>query len=116
MAYSLGGSTIKSPNSVNEKIDTQASTKLSINNDRYKDITGSQKKIWVLSWGFLSPTNYATIKTVFDDHITNGTTKAFVVNETNLTINATVNIEFGRMEYIKGGSYYSIFELILTEV
>ena len=116
MAYSLGGSTIKSPNSVAEKIDTQASTKLSINNDRYKDITGSQKNTWVLRWGFLSPTDYATIKTVFDDHITNGNTKVFAVNETNLTITATVNIDFRKRDYIKGGSYYSIFELILTEV
>jgi len=116
MAYSLGGSTIKQPNSFDEKIDTQASTKLSINNDRYKDITGSQKGTWILRWGFLSPTDYATIKTIYDDHITNGNTKAFVVNETNLTINATVNVEFGRRKYRKGGSYYSIFELILTEV
>lgn len=116
MAYTLDSTTIKSPNKLTESNDNVSQISLSLGNSRYKDITGENKRTWILSYSLLSKADFETIFNIYEEHIDDGEAKTFVVNEDNLTINTTVNIEIGSRNFMRGGSYLSSMDLILTEV
>lgn len=117
MSYSLGGSTIKSPNSIKETNSTQVAQNRTLDGTVSRDYFGDNKRIWVLEYQNTSKTAYDTIKTVYDSYLSTATAVAFISTETNYTI-ASTNVHVDLLERgfgVKGTDYISDFTLVLTE-
>jgi len=115
MAYTLNSVTIKSPNRIVESNQDVSQVSLSLGNTRYKDITGENKRTWVLSYNYLSADEFTNIFNIYEEHLSDGEAKTLVIDETNFAVNTTVHISVGNRQFNKGGSYLSSIDLILTE-
>ena len=118
MAYTLDGTTIKNPQSINETVDNfQYAQQRTLSGSINRDYFGSNKRVWKLSYQNISKTAYDTIKTLYNTYTSTGTTVAFISTETNYAITTTnvhMNID-GRGFTVGGEDYISSFTLILTE-
>lgn len=117
MSYTLGGSTIRAPKSIDEGNQTQYAQQKTLSGSVGRDYFGSNKRVWVLRYENCSKTDFDTINTVYQTYLTSGTVQAFVSDETNYTIASTsVHIDLNKRSFsMPGSDYISDFDLILTE-
>lgn len=117
MSYILNGSTIRRPTTFKETNSTQVAQQQGLDGTISRDYFGSNKRIWVLEYRNVNPTDYSTIKTIYDSYLTNASPKTWQVTETNYTISqTTVHIDLLERGFsIKGSDYLSDFTLTLTE-
>lgn len=118
MSYLLDGSTIKSPNNIEELTQDLFVQQTALNNTRSRDYMGDTKRTWALDYVNTKKADYDTMKTIWDSYKATAAGKSFQSTETNYTIAATtVHIDLTRRRFSVGGSdYISDFTLILTEV
>jgi len=117
MSYTLGGSTIKAPNSIKETNSTQVAQNRTLDGTVSRDYFGDNKRVWILDYRNTNKTQYDIIKTIYDSYLSTATAKAFVSTETNYTI-ASTNVHVDLLERgfsVKGTDYISDFTLVLTE-
>lgn len=118
MAFTLNGTAIKAPQSIQETVDNfQYAQQRTLQGTINRDYFGSNKRVWKLTYQNISKTAYDTIKTIYDTYTSTGTAVTWVSTETNYSISSTnvhVNID-GRGFTVGGEDYISSFTLILTE-
>lgn len=117
MSYTLSGTAIRAPLTLNEKNLTQYAQQKTLSGSVGRDYFGSNKRVWTLSYENVNATDYATIYAIYQSYLTTGSAKAWVVDETNYTVAATtVHIDLLDRGFKVGGTdYLSDFDLILTE-
>lgn len=117
MAYILDASTIRRPTSIREENSTQLAQHRTLDGSIRRDYFGDNKREWILEFENVKKSEYDTIKTIYDAHLSTGATKTWEVTETNYTISSTnVHIDLKIRDFsIKGTDYISDFTLILTE-
>lgn len=117
MAYLLDGTTIKGPGQIQESNSTQMAQQRTLSGSINRDMFGSNKRVWILSYENVNPTDYGIIKAKHTTYLSTGTVVSWQVTETNYTI-ASVNVHIDIQERgfkVRGSSYISDFTLILTE-
>lgn len=117
MSYILSSTTIRRPTSLSEANDTQVAVQRALDGTIRRDYYGSNKRVWTLVYENVLPTEYNTIKTIYDSYLSTSNLKTWEITETNYTIPQTqVHVDLVERGFsIKGDSYLSSFELILTE-
>lgn len=117
MSYLLSATSIRRPNSINERNLTQYAQQKALDGSVGRDYFGANKRVWTLEYANTNQTDYNTIKTIYTSHLTTGETKSWQITETNYSVSATqVHIDLLERDFtIKGTDYLSNFTLILTE-
>lgn len=117
MGYILGGTTIKRPQGMDEKNNTQTAQNRTLSGAVVRDQFGSNKRVWLLDYANISKTDFDTINTLYQSYLTTGTVKTWQITETNYTISSTnVHVDLISRGFKYGGSgYLSDFTLVLTE-
>lgn len=118
MAYILDATTIRRPTSITEENSTQYAQHRTLNGSMRRDYFGDNKRQWILEYENTNPTDYTTIRTIYDSYLSTNDPKSWQSTETNYTIaEVDVHIDLKVRDFgIKGESYISSFTLILTEV
>lgn len=118
MSYILDSSVIRRPTSIREENSTQLAQHRTLDGSIRRDYFGSNKREWVLEYDNTNPTDYTTIRTIYDSHLSTGNSKTWAITESNYTVSQTnVHIDLKIRDFqVKGSSYISSFTLILTEV
>jgi hypothetical protein len=117
MAFLLDAQSIRNPQSIEETNSTQYAQQKTLNGDVGRDYFGDNKRVWSLAYRNVKKTEYDTIKAIYDSYLTNGTAKTWEITETNYTVSSTsVHIDLRVRNFtVRGSSYISDFDLILTE-
>lgn len=117
MAYTLDSTTIRAPYSIKETSTTQYAQQKTLQGTVGRDYFGDSKRVWVLEYRNTKVSDYNTIKTIYDAHITSGVTKNFVSTESNYAVSSTpCHVDLQVREFsVRGSDYLSDFTLILTE-
>jgi hypothetical protein len=117
MGFILDGVTIRRPNGVTETNSSQIAENRTLSGNVSRDIFGSNKRIWQMSYENCNPTDYAAIKAIHTSYLANKVAKSWQVTETNLTIAATtVHVDLLTRDFkVPGSTYLSDFVLILKE-
>lgn len=114
--YILGGVTIKSPASLIEANQTQALLYRTLQGTWNKDLFGSNKRIWSLRYENVSEDDYMGIFGKYEIAIQTGQPITWEIIQENYPIAETsVYVDMTERDFYKGESYYSTFNLILTE-
>lgn len=115
--YVLDSTSIRRPNSIEEKSSTQLAQHRTLDGTISRDYFGDTKRVWVLSFANTNPTDYSTIKAKYDTYLSNGTTQTWEITETNYTVAETrVHLDLVERGFsVKGSDYISDFDLVLTE-
>ena len=117
MAFVLASTNLKGPQSIEETNDTQVAVQRTLSGSINRDYFGSNKRVWKLEYANCNPTDYTTIKTIYNTYLSTGTTQTWAITETNYTV-SSVNVHVDlqvRSFTVRGSSYLSNFTLILTE-
>ncbi len=117
MAYVLAGSNIRAPFELEERNSTQMAQHRSLDGSIRRDYFGSNKRVWLLSYRNTKKADYDTIKTIYDSYLSTNAAQTWQVTETNYTISATtVHVDLQERGFsVRGESYISDFDLVLTE-
>lgn len=117
MAYILNSTTIRSPHSFSESNNTQMAQNRTLDGSINRDHFGDNKRTWTLEYQNVTPSDYNTIKGIYDSYLTDSQAKTFEITETNYTISETnVHVDLVERGFsIRGTSYISDFSLVLTE-
>lgn len=117
MAYVLASTTIRNPMNIEEGNSTQYAQQRTLDGSINRDYFGDNKRVWVLDYVNVQPSEYTTIKNIRDTYETTGTAVTWESTETNYTIaSTTVHVDLNRRQFNVGGNQYiSDFSLILTE-
>jgi hypothetical protein len=117
MSYTLDGTTLRSPQEIEETNSTQYAQQRTLDGSINRDYFGSNKKRWVLRYHNTKKADFDTINTIYAAYLATGTTKAFASSETNYTISSTnCHIDLTQRGFRYSGiDYLSDFDLILTE-
>lgn len=117
MAYTLNGTNIKAPNSLEESNNTQYAQQRTLAGTVNRDYFGSNKRTWKLSYKNILKADFDVINTIYAAYLASGTAVAWLSTETNYTISATtVHVNVDTRGFSVGGSdYISSFTLVLTE-
>lgn len=115
--FILDGTTIKGPGQISESNSTQTAQQRTLDGSVNRDMMGSNKRVWVLSYENVNPTDYNTIKAKHTAYLNTGTVVTFESTESNYTIASTnVHIDVQQRGFkVRGSSYISDFDLILSE-
>lgn len=117
MSYILSGSTLRSPQTIDESNSTQVAQNRTLAGTVTRDYFGSNKRAWKLSYGTTKKADFDTINTIYQAYLLSGTAVSFSSTETNYTISSTsvhVDLQVRRFS-MPGSDYVSDFDLILTE-
>lgn len=117
MSYLLDGAAIRAPHNIEELTDDIFVQHTTLDNTRSRDYMGTTKRRWALDYINTKPSDYDTIKTIWDSYKANAQAKTFQSTETNYTIASTnVHIDLTQRTFSVGGdTYISDFTLVLTE-
>lgn len=117
MSYLLDSTTIRRPSSLEEVNSTQMAQHRTLDGTVSRDYFGDNKRVWRLAYRNVSPTDYSTISAIYQDYLSSGSTKTWEITETNYDVNQTnVHIDLQQRGFsVKGTTYISDFDLILTE-
>ena len=117
MSYILSGTTIRSPSSFKETNSTQVAQNRTLAGSITRDYFGSNKRVWSLDYTNVNPTDYTTIKTIYNTYLSTANALTWQVTETNYTV-ASTNVHVDLLERgfsIHGSDYLSDFTLTLSE-
>lgn len=117
MAYILDGSAIRAPTEFSEQNSTQMAVNRTLDGSIHRDLFGSNKRVWELSYTNVKKASYDQIKTIYDAYLATGTLKTWQITETNYTISTTsVHVDLVTRRFtVRGLEYLSDFTLVLTE-
>lgn len=117
MSYNLSATTIKRPTTITETNSTQVAQNRTLGGSVTRDYFGSNKRVWILEYNNTNPTDYTTIKNIYNTYLSNGTAVSWSVTETNYAVSSTtVHVDLLERGFkVKGDSYISDFTLTLTE-
>ena len=117
MSYTLGGTNIKSPNTLDESNNSQYAQQRTLQGTINRDYFGDNKRVWRLSYQNIQKADFDTINTIYQAYLSTGTAVTWVSTETNYTISSTnVHINLDSRGFTVGGEdYISSFTLILSE-
>lgn len=117
MSYVLNSTTIKSPNSMEEKNSTQYAQQRTLQGTVNRDYFGSNKRVWTLKYENIQKADFDTINTIYQAYLASGTAVSWLSTETNYAISATtVHINLDTRGFSVGGAdYISSFTLVLSE-
>lgn len=117
MSYILASTTIRNPNSLEERNSTQVAQHRTLDGSIRRDYFGSNKRVWSLAYRNAKKDDYDTIKTIYTSYLSTGTAQTWEVTEANYTISpTTVHVDLQERGFsVKGDNYISDFDLILTE-
>lgn len=120
MAFVLAGTEIRSPISIEERTTERYAQVQTldgrIHRDYYNSLVGS-KRVWVLAYRNTQPSEYDTIKTIYETYKNTDTVQTWEITEANYTV-AQTNVHLDLIERkfgTPGSDYISEFELVLTE-
>lgn len=118
MAYLLAGQTIRRPNSMEESNSTQAAVMRTLSGAYHRDLFGTNKRIWICKYEKVKPTDFTTIKSIYDTYLSTNTPQTWQVTETNYTVAQTsVHVLLDSRSFnTRGDQYLSEFTLMLQEV
>jgi hypothetical protein len=119
MSFSIGGSEIKRPKSISEmRVEQYAQQKTldgTVSRDYFSSRVGT-KRVWELSYDNVQPSDYNVIDAVYTTYKSTDTAQAWVSDETNYVVSATVHMDLVDRQFTQQGTdYLSAFTLILTE-
>lgn len=117
MPYILDAVTIRRPNELEERNNTQMAQHRTLSGSIRRDYFGSNKRVWGLSYRNTNKTDFDIINTIYQSYLNTGSAKTWQVTETNYTVSAvSVHVELLERGFsVKGSDYISDFDLILTE-
>lgn len=117
MSYVLSGSTLKRPSSFAETNSTQVAQNRTLGGSVTRDYFGSNKRVWVLEYNNTNPTDYTTMRNIYNTYLSTGTAVSWAVTETNYTVSSTtVHVDLLERGFkVKGDSYITDFTLTLVE-
>lgn len=117
MSYILDSNTIRRPKTLREENSTQAAQNRTLKGTITRDLFGSNKRIWILSYENITKAEYNLINSIYQSYLSTGNPKSFQVTETNYTISSVnVHVDLLTRQFRVGGTdYISDFTLILTE-
>jgi hypothetical protein len=117
MAFILSGSTIRNPQQLTEKNDTQVAQNRTLSGSITRDYFGSNKRVWTLNFRNTKKADYDTIKAIYTTYLATATAVSWSATETNYTISATtVHMDLRERSFgVRGEDYISDFDLVLTE-
>lgn len=117
MAYLLDSTTLKRPNSVSENNSTQIAVARTLSGAVNTDHFGSNKRAWTLSYSTVNKTDFDIIDAIYQSYLSDGTPKTFQITESNYPVSETqVHVDLRSRDFnVKGSSYISDFDLVLTE-
>lgn len=115
--YLLDSTTIRRPHNMRVENSTQVAENRTLDGDVARDYFGKNKRIWTLTYENTKKSDYDTIKAIYDNHLSTGSTKTWEVTETNYSVSETnVHIDLQTREFrVSGSEYLSDFTLILKE-
>ena len=118
MAYLLSGSEIRAPHQLSESNATLMVQNKALNGTVNRDYMGSNKRVWELEYNNVMPTDYNTIKTIYDTYLSTNTAVTWEVTEANYTVSSTtVHVTLDERGFkVRGNDYISDFKLTLVEV
>lgn len=118
MAYVLSGTDIRSPHQLAESNSTMVAQNRTLDGSISRDYYGSNKRVWVLEYNNVMPSDYQTIKTIHDTYLSTNTPVTWEVTEANYTISqTTVHVDMQERGFrTRGTDYISDFRLTLTEI
>lgn len=117
MSFILDGTTIRRPIRIDESNSTQYAQQRALDGTISRDYMGDNKRKWTLDYEFTNPTDYNTIKAIYDAFQSTAEAVTWESTESSYTISETtvhVDLEV-RAFNAKGSDYISDFTLILTE-
>lgn len=117
MSFILNGTTIKGPTQIDEANSTLTAQQRPLQGNYTRDIFGSNKRVWTLTFDSVNPTAFTAINAIYVAYLANATAVTWQVTEANYTVavtNVHVDIKSRRFK-VRGSSYLSDFTLILTE-
>ena len=117
MAFILDGTSIRRPYSMNESNSTQMAIQRTLSGAITRDLFGDNKRVWTLSYQTTNKDDFDTINAIYQSYLATETAKTWEVTESNYTISeTTVHVDLQTRDFnIRGISFISDFELILTE-
>lgn len=117
MAYVLDSVSIPRPTAGEERNSTQVAQVRTLSGRIARDYFGSNKRVWTYEYRDKLKADYDTINTIYQSYLSTGTAKTWEVTETNYTVSATtVHVDLLEREFsVRGDTYLSNFDLILTE-
>lgn len=117
MAYILDSVSLRRPASIKEANTTQYAQQRTLSGAVGRDYFGNNKRVWVLAYDNVNPTDFSAINTIYQSYLTNGTAKTWQVTESNYPVSSTtVHVDLIERNFgVKGTDYLSDFDLVLTE-
>lgn len=117
MSYILNGTTIRSPQELDETNSTQVAQQRTLSGAVNRDYIGSNKRVWYLNYINTKKADYDTIKTIYDAYLSTATAVTWESTESNYTVaSTTVHVDLRTRNFgVRGSDYISDFQLILTE-
>lgn len=117
MSYVLDSVTLHRPTSLAEENSTQLAQHRTLDGTYKRDYFGANKRVWGLEYRNVKKADFDTINTIYQSYLTTETPKSWSVTETNYTVSATtVHVDLKERGFnVKGSSYISDFDLILSE-
>ncbi len=117
MSYILDSTTIRAPHEFSEGNSTQVAVQRALSGSINRDYFGSNKRVWSLSYRNVKKSDYDVINTIYQSYLSTGNTKTWQITETNYTVSQTnVHVDLESRSFsVRGSSYISDFDLILTE-
>jgi len=115
--YILDGTEIRAPHEFEERNSTMVAENRTLDGSISRDYMGDNKRVWRLEYRNTKKDDYDEINTIYQSYLSAGTAKTWAVTETNYTVSSTsVHVDLlDRGFSIRGESYISDFDLILTE-
>lgn len=117
MAYTLNGTTIRTPHQMSVGNSTQYAQQRTLSGNITRDHFGSNKQIWKLSYRNVQASEFTTINSIYQTYLSTSSPLTWSVSESNYTVSSTsVHIDIQERGFtVTGTDYLSDFDLILTE-
>lgn len=117
MSFILNGTSLRGPATIEESNSTQVAQNRTLSGAVTRDYFGSNKRVWTLEYQNTNPTDYTTIKNIYNSYLSTQSAVTWQVTETNYTVSQTnVHVDLLVRKFsVRGSSYISDFTLTLTE-
>lgn len=117
MAYILDAVTIRAPHEIRESNSTQVAVQRTLDGSINRDYFGSNKRVFELTYENVKPTDYTTIKNIYESYLNTGSTKSFQITESNYSVSSIqVHVDLEERGFtVRGSSYISSFTVVLSE-
>jgi hypothetical protein len=116
--FTLGGTAIRSPNSMRETTQKQYAQQRPLSGSVNRKYYGSTKRVWELQYNNLNKTDYNTIRALYNSYLSTGTPQAFLLTSSGFTdfLSTNVHLSMPDTGFPKTATYYlTNFTLTLKE-